>query len=138
MNFWNWRSLIQKSKKRWNIHPPEAPSRSGMQTILSAKLNIIGNLCNMVQTFFKNGHILNRTYITLISKINSLYSVSAYKPLVYVIYHIIIFRILAIRLKKVLSKIISSLELAFIQGRDIHDNIWVARESLNSFSRRRN
>lgn len=38
----------------------------------------------------------------------------------------------------ILSKIISLLQGAFVPGRDIHDNILVAHEILNSFSKKKN
>lgn len=48
-----------------------------------------------------------------------------------------IWKILANRVKNVTPKIISSLQRAFVQSRDIHDNIVVSSEIPSYFSKRR-
>lgn len=82
---------------------------------------------------------LNRTFITLIPKRDNPESVNRCRPISLCnISYKIISKILINRLKIVLPKIISPLQDAFVQGRDIHDNILVAHELLSSFSRRKN
>lgn len=54
-------------------------------------------------------------------------------PLSYVISYNIISKILAHTLKKVLPKLITPLQCVFVFDIDIHDNILVAHEILNSF-----
>lgn len=96
----------------------------------------------MVRSFFHSGHILkelNRTYITLIPKVQNPDSVNQYKPVSLCnISYKIISNILANRLKVILLKTISPLQGAFLPGKDIYDNILVAHEILSSFVKRKN
>lgn len=116
------------------------PSKRHDMVFCHKTWNIIGKpLCNMVRCYFSLGHLLKtRHTILLLLKLATqlvviiigLFSLSniSYK---------IISKILANRLKRLLLKIVSPLQGTLIQGRDIHNNIQVAHEILNSFSKNR-
>lgn len=83
-----------------------------------------------VQDFFVNDTllpVLNHTHITLIPKVDNPIKVSQFRPisLCNVIYKIIS-KIMTGRLKNVLPRLISLLQLAFVLGRAIQDNNIVA------------
>lgn len=83
-------------------------------------------------------HNLNATNITLIPKVGNPSKVSQFRPisLCNVIYKLIS-KIITERLKLVLSKLISPLQLAFILGRAIHDNYLVAGEIFHSMNHKK-
>lgn len=88
-----------------------------------------------VQHFFKNDHLLsalNHTFIALIPKKSTASKIEHYRPisLCNVTYKIIS-KILANRLKPFLEKFISPFQMAFVNGRNIHDNIIASHEIMN-------
>jgi hypothetical protein len=101
--------------------------------------------CEVSQTVFEilNYGImpsnLNLTYIALIPKGKNPMSVSEFRPisLCNILYKLIS-KVLANRLKKILPKIISPTQSAFIPGRPIIDNILAAYETLHTMNSRMN
>lgn len=93
------------------------------------------------RAFFHSGQMLrelNITHITLILKLINPDSVNHYRPISLCnITYETISKVLANRLKLVLPKIVSPLQGAFIKSWEIHDNILVAHEILNSFSKKK-
>ncbi len=90
---------------------------------------MISKVPNGVLASLHNGRLLksvNYTHIALIPKIKSPKSMH----LCIVLYKIIL-KVLANRIKKVLSQVISDTQSAFVPGRLITDNLLVAFESLN-------
>lgn len=92
-------------------------------------------LIHVVQHFFKIGHLLkalNHTFIALIPKKRSATLVEHYRPisLCNVTYKIIS-KILANRLRPFLNSFISPFQLAFVKGRNIHDNNIASHEIMN-------
>ena len=84
------------------------------------------------QHFFSSGHILremNCTFISLIPKNAGADSLENYRPisLCNFVYKIIS-KVLANRMQKVIHKIISPNQAAFIKGRSIHHNILLAND----------
>lgn len=76
---------------------------------------------------------LNHTNIVLISKVDNPRKITQFQPisLCNVVYKIIS-KVLTNRLKKVVSKVISQNQSAFVTGCQISDNILVVHESLLS------
>jgi len=98
-------------------------------TIRGTNRKVILDFLNL--GFFDNS--INSTYIALIPKISPAVAVSEFRPisLCNVLYKIIA-KVLANRLKKVLSSIISQQQSAFVPSRLILDNIMVAYEALHT------
>ena len=94
----------------------------------------------MVKAFCYNGHMLkeiNKTFITLIPKYDSLESTNYFRPisLCNVSYKIIA-KILGNRIKQLLHKIITQIQGVFAPNRLINDNIMIAHEILHSFKKK--
>jgi len=94
-----------------------------------------------IWNFFKHDQLLkeqNHTFIALIPKKIGASSVHHYRPisLCNIIYKIIS-KLLANRLKPLLSNIISPFQTAFIPGRHIQDNSILAHEMLHSLKSKR-
>lgn len=92
-------------------------------------------LVDAIQHFFKTGHLLkalNSTFIALIPKNKNASRVDHYRPisLCNVTYKTIS-KILASRLKSHLKNCISPFQMAFVAGRNIHDNSIVSHEIVH-------
>lgn len=91
----------------------------------------------MIKAFLHRWYILrelNETYITHIPKKDNPTKVSDFRPvsLCNITYQFIS-KLLTNRLREVLPEIISPLQSAFIQDRDIYDNILITHEILSTF-----
>lgn len=76
--------------------------------------------------------LLNRTHIALIPKVKNPESISQFRPISLCNFsYKIISKILANRLKKWLPKIIEPEQSAFVQDRQIQDNILIVQEVLH-------
>lgn len=95
------------------MNPFKAPNPDGIQVIFYIKVEIsLANLFVICRLFFNHGHILkelNDIYITLATKTSHSVNVNHYKPITLCISYKVISEVLANKLKKVLSKIISPL-----------------------------
>ncbi|XP_012850814.1 PREDICTED: uncharacterized protein LOC105970524 [Erythranthe guttata] len=92
-------------------------------------------LIEAIQHFFKTGHLLkalNCTFIALIPKGKKASRVDQLRPisLCNVTYKTIS-KILACRLKSHLNRFISPFQMAFVLGRNIHDNIIISHEVMH-------
>ena len=81
---------------------------------------------------------LNKTFITLIPKVMIPEEVSQFRPisLCNVTYKII-FKIMVNRVKPLMDKLISPYQNAFIQDRNILDNILIAHEIIDTFKKKK-
>ena len=119
------------------MHPTKAPGLDGMSTLFYQKYwDIVGcDVANMVlNALNSNASIanLNNTYITLVPKVKMPNKMKDFHPisLCNVAYKLLS-KVLANRLKTVLSHIISENQSAFLSQRLITDNILVAFELMH-------
>ncbi|KAK4389436.1 Retrovirus-related Pol polyprotein from type-2 retrotransposable element R2DM [Sesamum angolense] len=94
-----------------------------------------------VVDFFRSGRMLrqlNHTIIALVPKFEHSPSVTNYRPIscCNVIYKVIT-KIIADRLSPALVQLIDSSQAAFVGGRNITDNIFLAQEMVRQYSRKR-
>jgi hypothetical protein len=95
-----------------------------------------GDILKVIEESILNGRIhspLNTTFIALIPKVNDPLSFDDFRPisLCNCIYKIIA-KVIARRLKPLLSSSISKEQFGFLEGRQIHEAIGVAQEGLHS------
>lgn len=96
------------------------------------------DLCSAVLEFFRTGKLLkqlNHTIIALIPKVSHNPSVGDFRPIACcnVIYKIIT-KILSKRLITIVKSVVGPSQSAFIQGRNITDNIFLAQELFRHYS----
>ena len=94
-----------------------------------------------MHAFFHSGSLLkslNQTFLTLIPKVNFPVDVSHFRPisLCNVIYKIIS-KILVSRLKPFMDMLITPYQNAFIQGRNITNNILLAHEIFDTLRKKK-
>lgn len=93
------------------------------------------DLFQLVQKFFQTGvldPLLNRTHLSLIPKVKIPENISQYRPISLCNFsYKVISKLLANRLKKWLPSIIEPEQCAFVQGRQIQDNIFIVQEVLH-------
>ena len=125
------------------MHPSNSPGPDGMSLIFFQKYSdvvgpqVIQSVIHILRTgIMPNG--LNDTYICLIPKVKSPQKIIEYRlvSLCNVIYKIAS-KVLANRLKGVLSEVVSDAQSAFVPRRQITDNILVAFEVMHCIKQRR-
>ena len=99
------------------------------------------DIFNSTQVFFHSGSLLkslNKTFITFIPKVSVPEEVTQFRPisLCNVTYKIIT-KIMVIRLKPLMNSLISSFQNAFIQGRNISDNVLLAHEIMDNMRKKK-
>ena len=99
------------------------------------------DILNSTQAFFHSGSLLkalNKTFITLIPKVSVPEEVTQFRPinLCNVTYKIIT-KIMVNRLKPLMNSLISPFQNAFIQDRNISDNILLAHEIMDTIGKKR-
>ncbi|KAB2625965.1 hypothetical protein D8674_017625 [Pyrus ussuriensis x Pyrus communis] len=115
----------------------KAPGPDGFQGIFYHSFwnSLMDDVNGIVQDFMQGDLVpqrLNSTHIVLIPKIKNLESVGQFRPISLCNYsYKIVSKILANRLKPILSEIISSMQSAFVMGRQIQDNIGIAHEMFH-------
>ncbi|PKA56136.1 integrator complex subunit 11 [Apostasia shenzhenica] len=131
------------TKALFQIHPTKAPGPDGFHALFYQKFwDLIGDdVSNFVMAVLNEGRSLkdvNQTNIVLIPKGLGIHHLQGLRPisLCNVIYKIIA-KVLANRLKPVLSNIISDNQSAFVPKRLISDNIIVTYECFHSMTRRK-
>lgn len=128
------------AKIDWAVHqlnPQKAPEPEGIPAFFYQEFwsLVRQNILNYVHAFFHSGSLLkslNQIYLTLIPKINFPNEVNHFRPisLCNVTYKIIS-KIMVSRLKPFMDRLVTPFQNAFIQGRNITDNILIAHEIFN-------
>ena len=120
----------------FNIHPNKAPGPNGFNAFFFQRVwHIVGDdLTSAIQAFFVSGYLLkevNHASLSLVPKVSNPSKLNDYRPISYckTIYKCIS-KIIANRLKRVLPSLIDEAQSAFLQGRCISDNIFMAQELL--------
>ncbi|KAK4382073.1 hypothetical protein Sango_2907500 [Sesamum angolense] len=120
----------------FQISDNKAPNPDGYTSCFFKKAwNIVGDLvCRAVMDFFRSGRMLrqlNHTIIALVPKSEHSPSVADYRPIscCNVIYKVIT-KIIADRLSHRLVQLIDSSQAAFVGGRNITNNIFLAQEMV--------
>ncbi|KAL0381623.1 UNVERIFIED_CONTAM: hypothetical protein Sangu_0226600 [Sesamum angustifolium] len=123
----------------FQINDNKAPGPDGYTSCFFKKAwNIVGDLVyRAVIDFFRSRRMLrqlNHTIIALVPKSKHSPSVADYRPIscCNVIYKVIT-KIIADRLSPALEKLIDSSQAAFVRGRNITDNIFLAQEMVRQY-----
>ena len=99
------------------------------------------DVINTVQAFFHSGSLfkpLNHTFIILIPKVTYLEEVKHFRPInLYNVIYKVISKIIVNRLKPLMDTFITPFQNAFIQGRNISDNILLAHEIMDGLRKKR-
>jgi hypothetical protein len=127
----------------FSIGNDKAPGPDGYNSLFFKKMwqNLKGDIIMAVKEFFLSGKILrqiNHSLIALIPKSNNPEKVGDYRPIACcnVIYKIIA-KILASRLAPILMDVINPAQAAFIQKRNMSDNIYLVQELVRKYCRKR-
>ena len=83
-------------------------------------------------------HSLNSTFIVLVPKIGGVEDIKDFRPISLVnnLYKLIV-KVLANRLKKVMSKLVNTAQNTFVVGRQILDASLIANEVINSITKKK-
>ncbi|XP_075658874.1 uncharacterized protein LOC142628714 [Castanea sativa] len=125
------------------MHPTKAPGPDGMSPIFYQKYwEIVGNDVIGCELNALNSSVMpcgiNETYICLIPKVNSPQKITKFRPIsLYNVVYKIISKVLANRLKGVLTEVIDESQSAFVLGRSITDNVLVAFKMMHCIDQRR-
>mgnify|MGYP004706984917 FL=1 len=121
----------------FSMNPNKAPCQDGMTPLFFQKFwhVVKSDLIAAIRSFFHSSHMpksWNHTVISLIPKTQNPTNLKSYRPisLCNVVYKVIS-KILANRLKKVLSYCVSKNQAAFIPGKQILDNVILSHEYLH-------
>ncbi|GAA0170712.1 hypothetical protein LIER_24912 [Lithospermum erythrorhizon] len=128
----------------WEMDGDKAPGPDGFSsTFFMANWDLVGyDLIKCVQEFFNTGKLLkqlNHTIVALIPKTNHDPMVGDFRPIgcTNVIYKVIT-KILTKRMTSFLPIIVDSGQTAFVKGRHISDNVFLAQEILRGYKVKRN
>lgn len=128
----------------WNGKEGKAPGPDGFTlAFFKATWEVVGKeVMDAIKHFFKSGKLMtevNATFISLIPKKIDAKGSNDYRPisLCNLLYKFIT-KIIANRLKKVVSSLVRFNQTAFIQGRSIVENILMCHEVVRGFEMKNN
>lgn len=133
---------VEKIKSAmFSISSYKAPGEDGFPAIFyQANWDVVGeSVVNFIQNSWINHDLIkdiNNTMIVLIPKIDPPEFINQFRPIAFfdVIYKCIT-KIIVNRIKPFLDSIISPFQGSFILGRNIQDNIIIAKDMMHSMSR---
>lgn len=127
----------------FSIGDEKSPGPDGFNACFFKKSwSIVGQqLCEAVKEFFATGSLLkqlNHTIIALVPKSSHASSVGDFRPIACcnVVYKVIS-KIIAARLAPLLGSLVDPAQSAFIEGRSMIENIYLAQELLRKYNRKR-
>ncbi|GKV38651.1 hypothetical protein SLEP1_g46541 [Rubroshorea leprosula] len=127
----------------WDCGGDKSPGPDGFSFhIIKTIWNVIEkDIVEFVQEFFRNGKLvrgINSSFIVLIPKKDNPIDLKDYRPISLIgsLYKIIS-KVLANRIKKVLPKLISGTQSAFLGGRQITDGILILNEVVEEIRRKK-
>ncbi|KAK7268946.1 hypothetical protein RIF29_21657 [Crotalaria pallida] len=130
-------SLEEIKKSVWDCESSRAPGYNGFNFGFVKRMwDVVGDdFFRFINNFFQQGKLLNevnRTWVTLIPKIDGACELKHFRPISMVgcIYKVIA-KILSNRLKKVLPNLIGETQSTFIGERQILDGALIANEVVN-------
>lgn len=130
-------SAKEIKKALFAIHPDKAPGPDGFSaSFFQANWDAIGPaIVAEVHEFFITGSMpdmINMTHVRLIPKGQNVIKVTDFRSIAFCnVYYKIISKLLSLRLRPVLSGIISENQSAFLPGRAIADNVLITHEILH-------
>ena len=126
----------------FSLNPNKAPGPDGFNGFFFKKAwNVVGkDIIDAIRSFFTSGSMLrevNATIIALIPKIPNPTKLKDYRPIscCNTIYKGIT-KLIAERIKSVLPKVTDEAQSAFVQGRRISDNIFLAQELMRGYHKK--
>ncbi|GKC28564.1 RNA-directed DNA polymerase, eukaryota, reverse transcriptase zinc-binding domain protein [Tanacetum coccineum] len=128
----------------FEIEDSKAPGPDGYTArFYKSAWSIVGSeVCQAIKEFFSNGKMLgevNATLITLVPKIPTPDRVSDFRPIACCnVMYKCISKILTTRIKGVLGELVGENQSAFIEGRQITDNILMSQELFRGYNRKQN
>jgi len=143
------RSLINSVSRQeikealFDIGDDKSPGPDGFTSYFFKKSwHIVGDhFCEAIDEFFRTSSLLkqvNHTAVVLIPKSTHSSSVHDFRPISCCnVTYKVISKILANRLAPLLSSLVDQAQSAFIQGRNMVDNIHLAQELLSKYNRKR-
>jgi hypothetical protein len=128
----------------WDIcEGNKAPGPDGINFFFIKKAwNIIGgDIVQMVDEFYRTNLLppgINSSFVTLIPNVKGANKLHDFRPISLVgsLYKIIS-KLLASRVKQVMSEVISDHQNAFIKGRQILDSVLIANEAINFMKKKK-
>lgn len=127
----------------FQLGPLKSPGQDGFLGLFYQKYweGVSSQIYSVVRSFFNGGYLLkelNQTNLVLIPKVTHPEKLLHLRPISLCNFSLkIITKILANSLKRVLGKLISPQQSAFVPGRLIQDNVLVAHEAFHSLKIRR-
>lgn len=120
----------------------KAPGPDGLSGIFYQKAwgTVAWDVTHMIREFFKEDKLpdkINETHITLVPKIPNPEEIGHYRPISCCNFLMkIITRIMALRMKPLMKKIIASNQSAFVEGRQIQDNLVIVHEAFHTLKKK--
>jgi hypothetical protein len=134
-------SIEEVRRAVFNMHPWKAPGPNGFPAgFYQRSWDIVGNAVHrFVVSVWQNPSLIadvNQTDICLIPKVTSPENIKQFRPISLCnTSYKIVSKVIVERLKECISSLISPFQTGFVPGRNIHENIIVAKEMAHTMHR---